>query len=405
MTGSDLLAPILAWLTSEAFVGGAALLAAAVASHLAVRRYLLRVIDAALERSKTQWDDILARRGVFKQLSYLAPALVIYYGLGFYPSVAEVGGRILLAYVIVNLVFILSRLLSAAVDIYQLYPISRRRPVKGYVQLAKMAVYILGTVLAVCTLLDVSPWGILSGIGAMTAILILAFKDTLLSLIASLQIAAYDLVHRGDWIEMPQFGADGDVIDVALHTIQVQNWDKTIVTIPTHKLIEGSFKNWRGMTESGGRRIKRSLLIDQTSVRFVDDALLEKLQGVRRLAPYLDRKATELERDNPASQDDSMPLNRRALTNLGTFRAYVVAYLRDNTKLRQDMTFLVRQLPPSPDGLPLEIYVFTNDTDWANYEGIQSDIVDHLLAAIPFFELRVFQHPTGHDLHALTAAR
>lgn len=406
ITDSPLLSAAVRWITSASFVGGVALLISAALSYVLMRKYALPLVDRLLERSRTRWDDTLVQRGVFNQLAYLAPAVVLYYGLNFYPRLATVGGRVLLAYMVINLVIILSRLLSAGVDIYQTYPISRRRPIKGYVQLAKMVIFILGAVLAVCTLLNVSPWGILSGIGAMTAVVILVFRDTILSLIASVQIAAYDLVRRGDWIEMPLFGADGDVIDVALHTVQVQNWDKTIVTIPTYKLIEGSFKNWRGMTEAGGRRIKRSLLIDQTSVRFLDDELLSRFERIERLKPYLDAKREELARDNAAlAADGAAALDRRALTNLGTFRAYVAAYLRANVKLRQDMTFMVRQLPPSPTGLPLEIYVFTNETDWVNYEGIQADLFDHLLAALPYFDLRLFQNPTGHDLKTLTELR
>jgi miniconductance mechanosensitive channel len=259
-------------------------------------------------------------------------------------------------------------------------------------------VYALGGALAICTLLAISPWGILSGLGAMTALLILVFRDTILSLIASVQIAAYDLVRRGDWIEMPQLGVDGDVIDVTLHTFRVQNWDKTIVTVPTHKLIEDSFKNWRGMTESGGRRIKRSILIDQTSIKFLDKAALDRLSQINRLEPYLTGKQKELAGDNADLGKNTDLLNRRALTNIGTFRAYVEAYLRDNSKIHQGMTFLVRHLPISPNGLPLEIYVFTNDTEWGRYESIQADIFDHLLAALSTFELRVFQNPTGFDM-------
>jgi len=388
------------WLGSESAVLAGAFMAAALISYFVVRRVVVRLISAALERTPVRWDDALIERGVFTQFAFLAPALILIYGLQFFPDLAEIGRRVLLAYVAVNIVIIVDRLLSAGLDVYQQYPLSRRRPIKGYMQLAKMALYILGGVFAVCTLLDVSPWGILSGLGALTAVLILVFKDTIMSLIASIQIAAYDLVQKGDWIEMPQYGADGDVIDVALHTVKVQNWDKTIVTIPTHKLVEDSFKNWRGMTDSGGRRIKRSLLIDQSSVRFCDDALLKRLRGVERLKPYLDAKEEELASANAELGDDLL-INRRALTNLGTFRAYVEAYLRDNRYIHKGMTFLVRQLAPTPDGLPLEIYVFTNDTDWGRYEAIQADIFDHLLAAIPTFDLRLFQHPTGHDFNRL----
>ncbi len=257
---------------------------------------------------------------------------------------------------------------------------------------------------AISVLLDKSPWGILGGIGALSAILILVFRDTILSLLASIQLVGNDLIDLNDWIEVPECGADGSVIDISLYTIKVQNWDRTIVAIPTSKLIDGSFKNWRGMSESGCRRIKRSLLIDQTSVRFCDQDLIEKLWRLHRLRPYLEAKKKELE-DVSASLEvnghDPLPLNRRALTNLGTFRAYVVAYLEESAKVHDEMTLMVRQLAPSPEGLPLEIYSFSNETDLARYEGIQSDIFDHLLSVLPYFDLRVFQVPSGHDFQAL----
>ncbi len=387
-------------------------LGCAVVSFLLARLLLVPVINRAMERNKTEWDDALAARGVINWLAFLVPALILYFFLApalvpyfdeaYYPTIAGLARRIILAYIAINVVIIVNRLLSAGLDIYRLYPISVKRPIKGYIQLAKRVLYIVGAIVTVSVLLDKSPLGILGGIGALTAVLILVFRDTILSLIASIQFVADDLVRRGDWIEMPDFGADGEVIDIALHTVKVQNWDKTIITIPTYKLIDGSFQNWRGMSEAGGRRIKRSLLIDQASVRFCDDALMEKFRRIRRLEPYLEAKRKELERANAGVGDDDGPaLNHRILTNLGTFRAYVVAYLEENARLRQDMTFMVRQLPPSPDGLPLEVYVFTNDTKWVNYEGIQADIFDHLLAAVSYFDLRIFQHPTGHDFQRL----
>lgn len=384
-------------------LGSALLLFLAGVSFLATRRVVLKIVRRAVTRTTTQWDDALANRGVFGQATYLVPAIILYYGLSFFPGPTQMVGRVVLAYIVVNLVILTSRMLAAGVDIYQTYPISNRRPIKGYIQLVNLAIYVLGAALAICTLLAISPWGILSGVGAMTALLILVFRDTILSLIASVQIAAYDLVRHGDWIEMSELGVDGDVIDVSLHTVRVQNWDKTIVTVPTHKLIEGSFKNWRGMTESGGRRIKRSILLDQTSIKFLDKAALDRLAQINRLEPYLAGKRKELASDNAPSGAHTDLLNRRALTNVGTFRAYIEAYLRDNSKIHQGMTFLVRQLPPSPDGLPLEVYVFSNDTDWGHYESIQADIFDHLLAALSTFELRVFQHPTGFDMQLIGA--
>jgi miniconductance mechanosensitive channel len=251
-------------------------------------------------------------------------------------------------------------------------------------------------------MLDQSPWLLISGLGAVTAVLLLIFKDTILSFLASLHIVMYDLVRVGDWIEMPKYDADGDVIDIALHTVKVQNWDKTITTIPTYKLIEDSFKNWRGMQESGGRRIKRHLLIDQKSVKFCDEEMVERFKKIQLLSPYLNQKKEEIEVFNKEHNiDTSVLINGRRMTNLGTFRAYVTAYLKGNELISKDMTFLVRQLQPTPEGLPLEIYVFSRDTAWANYEAIQADIFDHLLAAISFFDLRVFQRPSGYDLEMI----
>ena len=246
----------------------------------------------------------------------------------------------------------------------------------------------------------------MSGLGAMTALLILVFRDTILSLVASLQIAAYDMVRTGDWIEMPGLGVDGDVIDVSLHTVRVQNWDKTIITVPTHRLIQDSFKNWRGMTEAGGRRIKRSLLVDQTSIKFLDQAAVDRLSQIENLQPYLADKMSDLADANRGKEGGEGPsLNRRELTNIGTFRAYAEAYLRENTNIHNEMTFMVRQLPPSSNGLPIEIYVFSNNTDWEMFEIIQADIFDHLLAALPTFELRLLQLPTGFDMRIMADGR
>ena len=392
------------FVASEDFLYLVYVLFSAAASFVVVRFVLIRLIYKAMDRTRTKWDDILVGKGVFRQLAYLAPALVLYFGVALYPVIAEIARQIILAYIFINVVIILDRLLSAGLDIYRLYPVSTKRPIKGYVQLAKLVLYILGTVIAISLLLGKSPWGVLGGIGAMTAVLILVFRDTILSLIASIQLVANDLIHEGDLIEVPEYGASGNVIDIALHTVKVRNWDNTIVTVPTYKLIDSSFKNWRGMIETGGRRIMRSLLIDQTSVRFCDDELIERFRRIRRLKPYLEAKQKELERANAAlggGKNGRLPLNRRALTNLGTFRAYVTAYLNENAKVRKDMGVMVRQRPPSPHGLPLEIYVYTSDTNWAQYEGIQADIFDHLLAALPYFDLRLFQYPTGEDLQTV----
>lgn len=383
------------------------LVGAAALAYLIVRFVAVPLLYRGITRTPGKWDDLIAKRGVFKIAAVLAPAVVLYVGVAQYPEFLGIGRRIILAFIFTILIVLIGRLLNSALDIYQLYPISKERPIKGYVQLAKLLVYLLGAIVVICILLDRSPWGILGGLGALTAVLLLVFRDTILSFIASIQLVSNDLVRKGDWIEMPQYGADGDVVDMALHTIKVRNWDNTYVTIPTYKLMESSFKNWRGMSESGGRRIKRSLLIDQTSVKFCDDEMVSRFANFKRLTNYIETKQNELKEANQGLDYDQileLPLNRRALTNLGTFRAYCQAYITENSFFRADMTVMVRQLAPTPNGLPLEIYVFSKDINWINYEGIQADLFDHLLAVLPFFDLRVFQNPTGADLQAFSVA-
>jgi miniconductance mechanosensitive channel len=300
------------------------------------------------------------------------------------------------------LLFVFEALLSASDEIYRGKQVSKIRPIKGYIQVAKIVLFIFLGIVAIAVLMNRSPLLLLSGFGAMTAIILLLFKDSILGLVASIQLAGNDMVRLGDWIEMPKYGADGDVVDVSLTTVKVQNWDKTITTIPAYSLISDSFKNWRGMTESGGRRIKRALNLDMNSVRFCDPDMLVRLGKIQALQPYLEQKQRELKEFNEKHNiDPTSPVNGRNLTNIGTFRAYVVAYLKQHPKIRQDMTFLVRQLAPGPQGMPLEVYVFSNDQVWANYEAIQADIFDHLMAVVPEFGLRVFQYPTGADLQSL----
>tara|TARA_S200000501_G_scaffold315939_1_gene308497 strand:+ start:1508 stop:2338 length:831 start_codon:yes stop_codon:yes gene_type:complete len=269
---------------------------------------------------------------------------------------------------------------------------------KSYLQVLKLIVNLFGIIIFVAVLSGNSPFYLLSGIGALTAVLMLIFKDTILSLVSSIQISSNDLFKVGDWVEAPQFGADGDVIDIALHTIKIQNWDKTISIIPTHKLVDSSFKNWRGMSDSGGRRIKRSIKIDMNSIKFCSEEMIEKYKNINILSEYISNKVKEINEHNKENSIGiNTQINGRSLTNIGTFRSYVESYLKNNKNIHDGMTFLVRQLSPQSDGVPIEIYVFSNDTNWVNYESIQSDIFDHLLAIIPEFDLRVFQNPTGKD--------
>jgi miniconductance mechanosensitive channel len=375
---------------------------------LVIKRVVIRTARAFAKRSSVTWDDALVAHNVFGRLVQVVPAIIVYLGTpfvsGFPESAAVVLRNAAMGYIILMLTMTLTALLSAGNTIYAATQAARTRPIKGFVQLLQILVWILGSILIVATVLERSPLLLLSGFGAMTAILLLVFKDTILSLVASVQLTAQDMVRVGDWIEMPQFGADGDVVDVQLHTIKVQNWDKTITTIPTHRLITDSFKNWRGMSQAGARRIKRSITIDVSSIRFRTDDEVIHFARFALLKNYIRDKEQQLADYNTGLANEvNADVNRRRLTNVGTFRAYAYQYLRNHPDIHDGMTLIVRQLSPGPEGLPLEIYCFTNTTEWSAYEDIQADIFDHLLAIVPEFGLRLFQEPAGSDLANLRA--
>ena len=382
------------------------MLVVACIAYIIAKRFLLRVIKRLVERSKTIWDDILLKRKVFNRFSYFAPALVIYWiapfvfaGLPAAIVTLQLAAKIFM--VIVGLL-VFDSFLNSVVEIYRTFEFAQKMPIRGFVQAGKIVLYFFAGIVILAMIMGKSPAMILGGLGAMMAVLMLIFKDSVLGFVAGIQLSSNQMIHIGDWIEMPKYGADGDVIDIALTTVKVQNWDKTIVTIPTYALISDSMKNWRGMSESGGRRIKRSIYIDMSSVKFCTEQMLEKFKKIKYISEYLERKIEEIKEHNlAAGVDESELVNGRHLTNIGTFRAYVVAYLRNHPKIHQEMTFLVRHLEPTPNGLPIQIYVFSNDQVWANYEAIQADIFDHILAVIPKFELRIFQNPTGADLQSL----
>ena len=384
-------------------VGVLALLAGAVIIDLIAKRVLVGTVRAFAKRSKFIWDDALVTHNVFGRLVQVVPALIVFVGAPFVPGlpedVVQLMRNVAMGYMVLMLTLALTATLSAANTIYAASPVAKDRPLKGFVQLVQIVVWIFGGVMIIATVLDRSPVLLLSGFGAMTAILLLVFKDTILSLVASVQLTAQDMVRVGDWIEMPQFGADGDVVDVQLHTVKVQNWDKTITTIPTHRLITDSFKNWRGMSQSGARRIKRAIFVDVSSIRFQTQDEVDHFTRFALLKNYIENREQELADYNEglATEVDS-EVNRRRLTNVGTFRAYAYNYLKNHPKVHEGMTLIVRQLGPGPEGLPLEIYCFTNTTEWAVYEDIQSDIFDHLLAIVPEFGLRLYQKPAGSDL-------
>lgn len=377
----------------------------ATIAYVIAKRIVLRIVQAIIKRTKWEWDDVIEERGVFNALAWIAPALIAYYAAYTFGEEAEgIVQRLLLAYILAVLILVFGRVLDAGNLIYNRTDRAKELPIKGYIQVIKLIAVLIGVIVIFATLLNQSPWGLLSGLGAMTAILLLVFRDTILSFVASIQIATNDMIRIGDWVSMPQFGTDGDVVDIALHVVKIQNWDKTITSVPTKAFIESSFKNWRGMTESGGRRIKRAIALDASSIRFLTDEELANLSKIEVLKPYLDEKKAALAEANAGKKLEDSPVNGRRLTNVGTFRAYVTAYLKTNPKLHDDMTFLVRQLEPGPKGVPIELYVFSNDIAWANYEAIQADIFDHLMAAVPEFGLRMFQEPTGYDFGRLGAA-
>lgn len=381
------------------------LIVAAWGANWITKQVLVRALVKLLAAPFRQHQD-LSRHGVIPRLAHIVPALILGAGVGFIPGLPEelvaVVRNVCNAFVILTVALAIGALLNLINSVYQRRPDAANRPIKGYLEVIKIIVYAVSVLLMIATLIDRSPLILLSGLGAMAAVLMLIFQDTLLSLVASVQIASNDMLRVGDWIEMPQLNADGFVIDIALHTVKVQNWDKTITTLPTKRLITEPFKNWRGMFESGGRRIKRSLFIDQNSVRFLSETEAQSLTRFVLLRDYLEQKKQELTEWNAKlAEHGREPVNTRRITNIGTFRAYVERYLRNHPFIHQDMIMLVRQLAPGPEGLPLEIYCFTAKTAWVDHEGIQSDIFDHLLAILPEFGLRVYQQPSGADMRGM----
>ncbi|MEA5673972.1 mechanosensitive ion channel family protein [Pseudomonas sp. MH2] len=374
-------------------------------------RFLLLHSTRLLARQPPlRWLDDLRHNKVFHRLAQTTPSLILQFGLKLVPELSATAqhflGNLALAVTLLFLTRALSCLLDGLLDIYARTEHARTRSIKGYVQLAKMVLWVFSAIVIVATLIDRSPLLLLSGLGAMSAVLLLVYKDTLLSFVASVQLTSNDMLHVGDWIEMPQVGADGDVIDITLHTVKVQNFDKTIVSIPTWRLMSESFRNYRGMQQSGGRRIKRSLFIDATGVRFLTLEEEQRLGGVRLLGDYLATKRKELHDWNEAQGlVAELSANRRKLTNIGTFRAFALAYLKNHPDVHPNMTCMVRQMQTSAEGVPLEIYCFTRTTVWAEYERIQGDIFDYLLAVLPEFGLSLYQQPSGSDMRSGLAAR
>lgn len=388
------------WL--QMVIGLAVITFAAMLANYIIKKVILRAAKPFLDTRSLTADKAAAR------LANVVPALIVTYGIALVPSIPDYivtsVENIASACIVISIAFAISGAINYINELYLRTPQARNRPIKGYLQVLKIIVFIGATILTIATLVEQSPLLLLSGLGAMAAVLLLVFKDTILSLVASVQLTSNDMLRVGDWIEMPECNADGDVIDIALHTVKVQNWDKTITTIPTYVLISKSFRNWRGMKDTGGRRIKRSMPIDQNSVRFLTPDEVENLRRFRLLDDYLAKKDEELSKWNASIGDPARePVNTRRITNMGTFREYVIAYLKAHEQITDEFTMLVRQLDPTPLGLPLEIYCFTNTTNWLEYEAIQADIFDHLLAILPEFDLALYQEPSGLDVRTAPA--
>ncbi|WP_208434058.1 mechanosensitive ion channel family protein [Bartonella taylorii] len=391
---------ILAWLIILIFV-------ALLVNFLARKLFIHGAKKLASFLPKNTTADI---ENAIQYMANIVSACILSIGVDFIPTLPDTFSTIISnvanAFIIFVIVLTISALLNVINIIYEQRPTARLKPIKGYIQIAKIALFAVAAVLMVATLIDRSPLILFSGLGAMAAVLMLIFQDTLLSLVAGIQISSTDMVRVGDWIEIPNLGADGDVIEIALHTVKVQNFDKTITTVPIRKLVTDPFKNWRGMEESGGRRIKRSLFIDQSSIRFHTEEEKEYLSRFNLLENYFTQKIPEINEWNAQlDKNHDVLVNTRRLTNIGTFRAYVVSYLQQHLNIEQNMTLMARQLPPTPNGLPLEIYCFTNTTVWLEYEQIQADIFDHLYSILPSFGLKIFQNPSGYDFNHVLKAK
>ncbi len=368
-------------------------------ANLITKKIILKLFAKVIKKSKFEWNNIMLERKVFSRLANVIPGIIVY---TFAPAFQTIDGLVhrgAAIYILIISIFITSSFLNAVNDIYRTYPISNIRPIKGLLQVVKIFIYIIIGIVIIGTLMDQNPLIMLSGFGALAAVFSFVFKDSIMGFIAGIQLTSNDLLRIGDWIEMPKYGADGDVIDITLNTVKVQNFDKTIVSLPAYSLVSDSFKNWRGMIEFGGRRIKRSIFIDVNSICFCDEEMIDKFKKIIYLKDYIREKEQELSiynRDNNALDD--LLINGRHMTNIGTFRAYIQLYLNNNPHLMSGMSKIVRQLPSTENGLPIEIIAFTNDTRLDVYEAIQADIFDHIFSIAEEFKLRIFQHPSGYDM-------
>ncbi|MDP6909461.1 MAG: mechanosensitive ion channel [Flavobacteriales bacterium] len=387
----------------------AILIVVAILADVLTKRLVLRMIEKVVRRSSTTLDDIFFEKKVFDALAHIAPAIVIRIGAPLvfsqFPEFLVTLYKVIEVYIIIVVVLVVGSFLNAVLELSQRSKYFRDKPVLSYVQLGKLISYLVAAIMIFSTIFNKSPLVVFSALGAVAAVLIFVFKDTILGLVASIQISANDLLRVGDWVSMEKYSADGDVIKITLNSIIVQNWDKTISTIPSYAFVSDSFKNWRGMSESGGRRIKRTLNISISGIQFCDQKMLDRFSKFQLLEDFIEERSADiLSYNEDRNVNKTYPLNGRHLTNVGVFREYAERYLKANTNIRSDMTLMVRQLDSSELGVPLEIYCFTNTVEWIPYENIQSDIFDHLLAAAALFDLEVFQSPSGMDFGRLKSS-
>ncbi|MEX0928561.1 MAG: mechanosensitive ion channel family protein [Balneolales bacterium] len=398
-------AALIPWV--QAVTGLALAVFLAILVHLLLRSVVLKAFQVLAKKGQLKWGNTFFENKVPQRAALLIPLTVMRLGLELVPALSESLEsflyRLVVSFMILVVVRTVDAMFSALHQIYLTLPLSDRHPIKSYIQLGKVIVYIFGFIFIIAQLANQTPWFFVSGLGAMMAIISLIFRDTLLSLVAGVQLTNNDLIRVGDWIEMPQFGADGDVVDIALNTVKIQNWDRTITVVPTNKFLEHSFRNYRNMYDGGGRRMMRAININSSTVRFLTQDEINRFSKFTLLKEYIQSKVDELKEHNSKNGTDvTIRVNSRNLTNIGTLRAYIIAYLRTHPGIHKDMILMVRQLEPTPEGIPVQVYAFTNDTRWVQFENIQADIFDHILASIPEFGLSVYQRPSGHNLDAVT---
>jgi miniconductance mechanosensitive channel len=379
-----------------------ALLLACSIINFIVNRVVLKYITKYIKNNKYKWDDVLLDAKLFQRIAFIIPGLLIYLFASLYDNLQDIIQKVAFIYILVVISLVIKSLLAAIDSIYKQNPVSNERPIKGLLQVIEIAVYVVVGIAVISTLIDKNPIYLLSGVGAVTAVVSLIFKDIIIGFVSGIQLVWNDMLRIGDWVEMPKYNTDGDVLDITLYSVKIQNWDKTISTIPTSAFITDSFKNWKGMREYGGRRVKRSFLIDLNTIKICSDEMVERFKKIDFISEYMEEITKEIENYNKENIiNTELHINGKQLTNLRVFRAYLTNYLKNTIELRPSSTTIVRQLAPTENGIPIEIYLFVADTRWVNYETIQADVFDHILAVIDIFELRMFQNPTGNDIKEL----